>query len=117
MDQVGMTREGLLALHEDLCGRARELMAAKNHDYAGQDEAADPFRNFRLCEALGLCTAEAGLLVRLSDKLSRLATFAACGRLVVADESVEDTLIDVINYAVLLAGLMRDKEMRCQLSI
>jgi hypothetical protein len=78
-------------------------MVRKNHDYAGHTEK-DPFANFRLCESAGLCSTAAGILVRLSDKLSRLATFVAKGKLTVSDESVEDTILDVINYAVLFQG-------------
>jgi len=86
-------------------------MERKNHDYAGQTrEVVDPFANFRVCEALGLCSAEVGVLVRLSDKLSRLATFATAGNLKVEDEAIQDTFLDVINYTVLLAGIVKDRE-------
>jgi hypothetical protein len=99
-------RGSLLELHDDLTTRARDLMTRKNHDYAGKG-GENPFANFLLCEAMGLCSTEAGMVVRLSDKLSRLATFVSAGELLVKDESVEDTLLDIINYAVLVAGQIR----------
>ena len=104
-----MIQSELLALHEGLCEKARQIMRNKNHDYAGD---ADPFANFRLTEHLGLAHSEVGLLVRMCDKLSRLATYARCGRLDVVGESVEDTCLDMINYVVLLVGLINDSNDR-----
>lgn len=96
MEQGHMTRNDLLMLHTELTTCAKELMVAKNHDYASVD---DPFRNFRLFGALGI-------LVRLSDKLARLRSFLENGKLSVADESVRDTILDGINYNVLLMGML-----------
>lgn len=84
-------RQRLLEAHEELCDRANALMQKKNADYASD---ADPFRNFRTFGRLGI-------LVRLSDKLSRLQTFCARGELSVTDESVTDTVLDGINYLIL----------------
>ena len=89
-----LTREDLLHLHEELTAKARQIMVKKNQDY-GAD--ADPFRNFR---AFG----RFGILVRLSDKLSRLRTFVERGSFAVEDEKVEDTVEDAINYLVLFLG-------------
>jgi hypothetical protein len=98
-----MNREELLQMHGCMCTKALELMKRKNHDYSGAN-GDDPFANFRRVEAMGICSTERGFLVRMSDKLSRLSTFCESGKLLVADEGVEDTLIDLINYSVLLAG-------------
>ena len=81
----------LLARHKLLCDKARLLMQDKNHDYA---DSSDPFSNFRSFGALGI-------LVRLSDKLARLRSYESKGELRVKSESLEDTVIDVINYVVL----------------
>ncbi len=89
-----MTRQDLLDLHASLSSTARELMVKKNQDYGANE---DPFRNFHQFGQLGI-------LVRLSDKLSRLHTFTERGELSVKDESVTDTILDVINYAVLFEG-------------
>lgn len=105
-----MNREELLKMHESLCRQARELMRSKNHDYAGKS-GNDPFANFRRCEAMGICTTEAGFLVRMVDKLSRLSTFAESGQLMVKGEGVQDTLIDIINYAVLFAAYLKGIEL------
>lgn len=65
------------------------------------------FGNFTRCEALGVCSAETGILTRMLDKFARLTTFANSGNL--NCESVDDTLIDLINYAVILSAYIKDK--------
>lgn len=103
-----MTRDELFKTHEQMCKFALELMKKKNADYAGSD-GVNPFANFRRAEALGICSTEQAFLVRMTDKMSRLSSFAAKGKLDVEDESVYDTLIDMINYSVLLAAYLKTK--------
>lgn len=91
-----------------------EIMKRKNHDYAGD---SDPFQNFRAAEALGI-SAEQGILVRMSDKMARIANLLkmkdceqedARGSLV-TEESIEDTLIDLMNYSNILVAYLKLKE-------
>ena len=103
-----MNTEMLLDKHDEMASNARALMKAKNHDYAGKT-GDTPFRNFELCEQLGLCSTEVGILVRMCDKMSRLANFAASGQLKVKGESVEDTCLDLMNYSVLLSAYLETK--------
>ncbi len=91
-------QQKLLALHAELTRHAVEIMRKKNHDYAS---SADPFRNFRTFGLLGV-------LVRLSDKLSRLHSFEEQGVTKVSDESITDTIIDIINYAVIFEAMRRE---------
>ena len=86
---------------EEMCA----LTAAKNKDYSGDHDA---FANFRLVEQIGLCPTEVGILTRLSDKLARV------GRLLnkeaaVKTESVEDTLMDMAVYSIILLVYLREK--------
>lgn len=104
-----MTRDDLLKCHTDLTTKARELMKCKNADYAGKS-GNEPFANFTRCEAMGICTTEAGMLVRLTDKLSRLSSFVEAGAFQVKDESLEDTCVDIINYAILFHSFVQDKK-------
>lgn len=104
-----MNRQELLKNHERLCGLALDLMKKKNHDYAGRG-GESPFANFTRCEAMGICSTEQGFLVRLTDKMSRLSSFIEAGTLQVKDESVEDTILDVINYAVLFQSYLQEKK-------
>jgi hypothetical protein len=99
-------RGSLLVLHERLTTKGRELMEKKNQDY-GADE--DPFRNFRMSKLLKI-KPEFGVLLRMQDKMARLVSFLERGDLKVKDESVEDSVIDLINYAVILYGLIQEAE-------
>lgn len=98
------TPEDLIRFHEVVCAQARELLGPKNHDYAGyaaQGEEVDTFQNLRRHGEYGIC-------VRLSDKLARLENQARGGKLLVTSETVEDTCLDLINYAVFLLGYGRE---------
>lgn len=85
---------------------------AKNRDYARK---ADPFSNFRACEAAGISATD-GVLTRMSDKWERLVNLIRKERegetFGVFDESIEDTLLDLANYAVILACLRVENLMR-----
>ena len=100
-----MNAAQLLKFHESFCKEAYTLCAAKNHDYAGA-QGAKPFRNFESCEALGITKTEAGILVRMTDKLNRLVTYVNDGKLQVNNEGAKDTLVDMVNYSILLAAFM-----------
>jgi len=85
-----------------LATMARDLMKMKNADYTNDCRGAGGvFSNFTKAEAFGICSTEAGIMVRLTDKVARLATLIRRKGLVV-DEKMEDTVIDIINYAVIL---------------
>lgn len=103
-----MNRPELLAYHDETCAKAKALMEAKNHDYTGS-AGDDPFGNFRRTEALGICSTEAGMTVRLTDKLSRLISFIQTGQFMVKDESVDDTIQDGINYLILIGAYLKTK--------
>ena len=104
-----MTRDELLRFHEQLCNEGRDLMNLKNRDYAG-NHGTEPFANFTRCEAMGICDTEQGFMVRITDKMSRLSSFLDSGKMHVEDESFKDTVIDVINYMVLLAAYTKEKD-------
>ena len=48
-------------------------------------------------------------MVRIMDKISRLITFTNNGELLVKEEGVEDSIIDIINYMVLFSAFLKDK--------
>jgi hypothetical protein len=102
-----MTKAEYMAFHEACCRRMVEVTKAKNADYTGTSD--DPFANFSRVENVGICTTEQGFLTRMFDKFSRITSFVQKGVLLVKDESVEDTLIDLANYCILMAGFIRSK--------
>jgi hypothetical protein len=92
-------------MHLQLCEEAKGLMKSKNHDYTA---GGGVFDNFRNAEVLGV-PGELGLLVRVMDKLLRLKTFVTQGTLANGAESAKDSILDIINYMVILAGMLEEK--------
>lgn len=100
------TQQEFLARMEQLYARNVSISRAKNSDYA---TTADPFANFKVCEALGI-PAEVGIVVRLSDKLARVSNLIQPGRVAqVVDESILDTLSDLANYSMILRMLIETR--------
>ena len=89
------------ALIEEL----KDIHSRKNHDYAGDD----PLSNFRMSEKMGV-PAWKGILIRLSDKFSRLCSFAKKEEYKVKDENIEDTLKDMAIYSILCILLYRERD-------
>lgn len=78
-----------------------DLYEKKNHDYG------DSFT--KLCDEFGLISP----ITRLSDKLERLKTLSKKSEPDVHDEKIEDTLLDLANYAVMtLIWFRNDKSVR-----
>lgn len=97
-----MDKEEFFKFLEDTYAKCVETSRKKNADYAGD---SDPFANFRLVEMLGICSVETGILVRMTDKMARITNLLKDGRKAqVKDESVDDTLEDLINYTAILAA-------------
>lgn len=86
---------------EDTFATCLRVAKDKNHDYAG---GGDPLANFREFGSFGI-------VVRLSDKFKRLTNyFKSGGVLKVKDETMKDTLRDIINYAaILLYSMEQDR--------
>jgi hypothetical protein len=99
-----MTTEELLAIHDKMCKGGRDIMSAKNHDYRGGSNS-DPFANFRGSVSLGIKPI-IGILLRMQDKMMRIKTFAEKGQLKVKGEGIDDALYDLINYSVLIKGII-----------
>ena len=103
-----MTPQEYLIYHKQCCDRMIEIVAKKNHDYAGGNE--DAFSNFRMVENCNIASTEQGFLTRMMDKFGRVNSFVKQGVCQVKDETVEDTLLDLANYAILMAGYIKDKK-------
>lgn len=105
-----MTKEQYMQFHRDCCARMVEITKKKNADYTGG--SADPFSNFSQIGSMVQLpgVVEIGFLTRMSDKLSRIGSFVSKGTLQVADESIEDTLLDLANYCILFSGYLRSRK-------
>jgi hypothetical protein len=90
----------------DLCDRLKEMHRLKSGDY-GCPSGTDPLANIRNgARFVGIPEWKAAM-VRLSDKVTRLATFNATGSLTF--EGVEDNLFDLASYALLSLLLYREE--------
>lgn len=81
-----------------------EIMARKNHDYSSTQ---DPFINFKTAaEAAGITPAQA-ILTLIGMKIARLSQLVGTEKRPL-NESVEDSVMDLINYALLLRGVLKE---------
>ena len=103
-----MTKEEYFEFHKQACEKMHDITLRKNADYTGGTE--DPFSNFSRVENFGITDTEIGFMVRMSDKLARINSFVKKGELLVKDESVEDTLLDLANYCILMSGYIKSKK-------
>jgi len=89
------TSEELMAYGADFFRGCLDIAKQRNDRYA---TPSDPFRNFRTC-------GEYGIAVRMTDKVSRLLTLTTPGATDDLEESIDDTCLDLANYAMLLIAL------------
>jgi len=91
----------------DLCDAIKEMHRRKSADY-GCPSGTDPLANIRNgAKFVGIEPWRAAM-VRLSDKVTRLAAYNATGRL--ENESLEDNLFDLASYALLALLLHREEQ-------
>ena len=75
--------------HYAICQKLNQVYKAKNHDYG--DSFGDTYKK------LGIISA----VTRLSDKMNRIISLAVSHDAQVKDEKIEDTLLDMANYAIM----------------
>jgi hypothetical protein len=84
-----------------------ELKAMHDKKQTDYGRTSDPFANVRASEDFGIA-GWIGAMTRANDKMRRLQKFAAEGNL--ANESVEDSLIDLAVYAIIGLILFREQK-------
>ena len=75
--------------HKELLDNLHNLYITKNHDYG--DSVHDTYEKYGLTS----------FLVRMEDKLNRVRTLNQKQDIQVPTERIEDTLLDLANYAIL----------------
>lgn len=101
--RVGERHPNSARFHQ-LLAEAGQMHDRKQKDY-GSD--TDPFANVRASENWGI-PGWVGALVRLSDKVARLQSFARRGSL--ANESAKDSMMDIAVYALIAYTLYEQVE-------
>lgn len=84
--------------HQDICRSLNDIYRRKNSDYG------DSFH--KSYEEYGMLMA----CIRLEDKLNRLKQLTRTSSQSVKDESIEDTLMDLANYAIMTLIELKRKE-------
>ena len=85
--------------HKELLDNLHNLYIAKNHDYG--DSVHDTYEKYGLTS----------FLVRMEDKLNRVRTLNKnSDDIQVPTEKIEDTLLDLANYAILAVLELKEEE-------
>lgn len=85
----GCIMDPRIKIHSDICDSIKDLYRRKNADYG------DSFSQLRKRYPNFVC-------MRIFDKLNRLDTIMTPGHVIqVPDEKIEDTLMDIANYAIM----------------
>jgi hypothetical protein len=100
-----MKREDLLKMHETMTVKAYDLLREKSIAYASEDDA---FANFNMAELVGV-PAYRSCMTRMLEKMARISSLTEQGKDGSLDESIVDTLLDLINYTVILSGLIHER--------
>jgi len=88
-------------MQDKILKQAKKLAKQKGHDYnVKQQDAGDTLFNLRIASIIGIVDSPAqSVLVRISDKLMRLASLSDPKTVAsVKDERVFDTIVDLLNY-------------------
>lgn len=93
------TVEGRAGAHRVLCEQLTDVYERKNRDYG------DTFHESFVEEGMAM------VRIRIGDKFGRLKTLSRGADVQVKDESLEDTLMDLANYALMtVMGLHRARD-------
>ena len=85
-------------VHKELLDNMHDVYVRKNHDYG--DSVHETYERYGMTS----------FLVRMEDKMNRIRTLDEAEDIKVKDEKMEDTLLDLANYAILaIIELKRDK--------
>lgn len=94
----------LLKDMEETFKECHAIAVRKNNDYAGE-KTTDPFKNIKGSEFVGV-SPDRAILVRTMDKMSRVSNLLSQEN-AVKDESISDTLNDIINYMAILKSYLK----------
>ena len=87
-----------IEIHKNICDSLNDLYKKKNQDYG--DSFGKSYKEYGLTMAC----------IRLEDKLNRLKSLNKNGNTQVKDESIQDTLMDLANYAIMTLIELEEEE-------
>ena len=102
-----MTQAEYINKFTDLTDQMVTITKNKNSDYSGGNAGA--FRNFEMIEKVrSNISAADGIYIRMTDKFTRIGNLMERPAMV-ADEKIQDTLLDLANYALIMIILLSEK--------
>lgn len=103
--EMVVTMDRRLKVFDELVTKARRVIEAKIKDYGYRSG----YEAFRSSVILGIPPMR-GVLIRMLDKLIRINNLIEKDP-DVSNESLEDTIIDIVNYAALLSYLNEERQL------
>jgi hypothetical protein len=98
-----MTQQEQLKHFEALTLEMKQILFKKGNDYANTDRLS----NFKLAGAICGLTAERNCLSLIATKVARLGVLLNTENKP-NNESIHDSIVDLVNYSVLLSMIMED---------
>lgn len=86
--------------HKEIINEIHDLYVRKNADYG--NSVHDTYERYGLTS----------FLVRMEDKLNRVRTLNHSKEVKVKDEKIEDTLLDLANYAILAVIELKNEKIK-----
>ena len=102
-----MNRKQYITFLEEKLTEMLEIAKKKSHDYSSFSDSV--FANFEVVGLCGIASVEQGFLTRMMDKISRINSFVKQGITLVDDEKIDDTLVDLSSYALLMLAYIKSK--------
>lgn len=99
-----MTKQQQEVVFDNMVAEMRKVMLGKGDDYANEDRLS----NFRLAGNICGVTPELNCLNLIATKVARLGVLLQGKE--PKNESVQDSILDLSNYAVLLNMIIVDKQ-------
>lgn len=92
------------------------IMDAKNADYAAPELTGNPFHNFDVVALMHGSTSQIVLSEEIAKKSIRIANLVRAGLAQVPNESLTDSLRDLIGYALILNALLEHEAEQASLA-
>jgi hypothetical protein len=99
-----MTQQEQEKHFEEITNKMKQILFKKCNDYANQDKLS----NFKFAGTICGLSAELNCLSLIATKVARLGVLLNSDKYPY-NESINDSVIDLANYAVLLSMIMYDK--------
>lgn len=102
---INMIREQQEQIFNDTTEKMKQIMFSKSQDYS---VSHDVLNNFKLAGAICGLSPEQNCLSLIATKVARLGNLLASGK-TPNNESIEDSILDLANYTLLLEMIIKDK--------